>query len=213
MLLALPANAAEMTCEDALQLDAAKEVHWIGIDFREVQMVGLTGFGNPDAIFPGYLREWNDFIGDDPLMFSKIRAGLGARVVWAAGAVAPMNEAVTSDRIVSDRDFAGRSVPRERLAELVSDYDLGQASGIGLVFVMDHMVKSREYGCLYITFFDVETRTVLQVERVCGDAGGWGFRNYWLGPIKDAVAALVRVRRLRQVFIRENRCKRAVRSP
>ncbi len=200
-----------MSCEDALRLEDAREIHWLGIDYSAVQMVGRHAFQNPDAIFPGFLHAWNEFIGDDPLLIPKMRSGVGARVIWGAGAMVPVNEAVTKDRIVARGDFKGRSITPDRLADMVEGYEITAKTGVGLVFAMDHMVKEKESACLYVTFFDLASRSVLQSQRVCGDARGWGFRNYWLGPIKDAVASLFRIRRMRLLFIREQRCRKDAR--
>ena len=63
-------------------------------------------------------------------------------------------------------------------------------NGIGLVFIMDRLVKAQQMGCLYVVFFDVSTRKVVLSERIVTAAGGAGFRNFWFKPIKTAVAGL-----------------------
>ena len=73
------------------------------------------------------------------------------------------------------------------IAEMVSSYKLAQTNGLGLVYVMDRLVKNQDAGCLYVVFFDIESRAVVRSERTCGEAGGGGFRNYWFSPVKEAV--------------------------
>jgi len=69
-------------------------------------------------------------------------------------------------------------------------YKLTKDKGLGLVFIMDRLVKAQQTGCLYVVFFDIASRKVVRSERVCADAGGIGFRNYWFKPIKVAVEKL-----------------------
>ena len=62
--------------------------------------------------------------------------------------------------------------------------------GIGLIFVMDRLVKNQAVGCMYVVFFDIASRKIVRSERVCGRAGGAGFRNFWFRPIKETVKLL-----------------------
>jgi len=78
------------------------------------------------------------------------------------------------------------STPAE-LEKQVASYKLTKTSGLGLVFIMDRLVKAQETGCLYVVFFDVSSRKVLLSERVCEKTGGIGFRNYWFRPIKTVI--------------------------
>ena len=52
------------------------------------------------------------------------------------------------------------------------------------------MLKHLEQACLYSTLVDLATRAVIDSRRVCHPAGGFGFRNYWFAPVKEAVRTL-----------------------
>jgi hypothetical protein len=75
----------------------------------------------------------------------------------------------------------------DNIASAVRSYSLKADKGLGLVFIMDRLVKAQQTGCLYVVFFDIASRKVVSSERVCADAGGAGFRNYWFKPIKNVV--------------------------
>jgi hypothetical protein len=79
------------------------------------------------------------------------------------------------------------------IAGLVKSYKMENDKGLGLVFVMDRLVKAQETACLHVVFFDVASRKVVRTERVCSKAGGIGFRNFWFKPVKDAVKQLPRM--------------------
>jgi len=76
------------------------------------------------------------------------------------------------------------------ISAAVHSYKMKNDRGLGLVFIIDRLVKAQETGCLYVVFFDVGSRKVLHSERVCSKAGGIGFRNFWFRPIKDTVKKL-----------------------
>ena len=76
------------------------------------------------------------------------------------------------------------------IAEMVKSFKLDAREGMGLVFVMDRLVKNQAVGCMYVVFFDIPSRKVIRSERVCGRAGGAGFRNYWFRPVKETVERL-----------------------
>jgi hypothetical protein len=76
------------------------------------------------------------------------------------------------------------------IAAVVKGYELKCSKGLGLVFIMDRLVRAQQKGCLYVVFFDISSRKVVYSERLCEKASGAGFRNYWFGPVKHAVSKL-----------------------
>ena len=76
------------------------------------------------------------------------------------------------------------------IAAAIRSYRLQTRSGLGLVFIMDQLVKRQETSCMYVVFFDIASRTIVSQERVCTDAGGGGIRNHWFGSIKETVKRL-----------------------
>jgi len=110
-------------------------------------------------------------------------------------AVGTANDKATSKQIEREDGTREEKVNLSHLKEkdiasLVKSYKLKHDKGIGLVFVMDRLVKLQETGCLYVVFFDVSSRKVLKCERLSEKAMGFGFRNYWFRPIKEAAKKL-----------------------
>ena len=44
---------------------------------------------------------------------------------------------------------------------------------------MESFNKPKRIGTMWVTFFDIASKTVLLTEKMSGKAGGAGFRNYW----------------------------------
>jgi hypothetical protein len=170
------------------KLAEASELVWLGIDYSGVKMVGITGFNKPDEIFPGQLREWNGLFLNE--MLGELHARVGHPVRADVDAVMAKNRLATKDQIVESASLPGDNLQPEDVARMVGSYDLAGRAGVGLVLVMDVMLKHEERACLYTTFVDLGSRSVLESKRVCHRACGIGFRNFWFSPIKEAVRTL-----------------------
>jgi hypothetical protein len=170
---------------------------WCGLDYSMVKMIGTTDFAKPDQIFPGMLVAWNGLFMKEMLpelekMAKSVRTDLAA--VEASNEKASEKQVLREDGS-RDEMVTPTHIKEGDIADLVKSYKLKNTQGLGLVFVVDRLVKAQETGCLYAVFFDVSSRTGLSSQRFCERAGGMGFRNYWFRPIKDTVKKLPKVYR------------------
>lgn len=170
---------------------------WCGLDYSMVKMIGTTDFAKPDQIFPGMLVAWNGLFMKEMLpelekMAKSVRTDLAA--VEASNEKANEKQVLREDGS-RDEMVTPTHIKEGDIADLVKSYKLKNTQGLGLVFVVDRLVKAQETGCLYAVFFDVSSRKVLSSQRFCERAGGMGFRNYWFRPIKDTVKKLPKVYR------------------
>jgi len=155
-------------------------------------MIGTLDFRQPDQIFPGMLLTWNGLLMKEMLpqlekMAKSVRTDLKA--VEANNAKASTTQIQREDG-TRDEMVTPSHISQADLANVVRAYELKNDKGLGLVFIMDRLVKAQETGCMYVVFFDIASRKVVLSERVCAGAGGMGFRNYWFRPIKDTVKKL-----------------------
>jgi len=174
---------------------SANTLVWCGLDYSEVKMIGTMDFRQPDQIFPGELIKWNGLFMNE--MLPKLEA-MSPSVESDLDAVEARNQKASASQI--EREDGTRAekvdptdITASNIADIVSSYKLKHDSGVGLVFIMDRLVKAQEVGCLYVVFFDIGSRKVLHSERIVAPAGGFGFRNYWFRPIKTAVEKLPKI--------------------
>lgn len=165
---------------------------WCGLDYSRVKMIGTQDFRQPDQIFPGMLAKWNDLFMVE--MLPKLES-MAKSVESDLDAVTARNEKASGSQInradgTQDQMVKPTDITEADIAEAVRGYKLKHDQGVGLVFIMDRLVKVQETGCLYVVFFDVASRRVLHSERLCEKAAGFGFRNYWFRPVKAAVDKL-----------------------
>ena len=155
-------------------------------------MIGTLDFREPDQIFPGMLAKWNGLFMTE--MMPKLE-GMAKSVESDLDAVTARNEKTSGSQIertdgTMDEMVRPIHIIDADIAETVRGYKLKHDQGLGLVFIIDRLVKTQETGCLYVVFFDIGSRKVLYSERLCEKAGGMGFRNFWFRPVKAAVGKL-----------------------
>jgi hypothetical protein len=157
-----------------------------------VKMIGTQDFRNPEDIIPRMPEAWNELFMKEMLpKVEKLTASVRADVK----AVQPGNAKLDAKSILREDGTADQMVKPTHItdkdiAALVKGYELTYKQGLGLVFVMDRLVKTQQTSCLYVVFFDIASRKVVHSERVCEKAAGAGFRNYWFGSIKRVVKDL-----------------------
>ena len=170
----------------------AEHVVWLGIDYSQVQMIGTTDFNDADEIFPGYLEKWNTLYLTEQL--EELSARVKQPIKVDVGGVTAANNNASGDQILREAGHIGYvdqpNITRAQREEMLAGYTLDQNSGVGLVFVMEYMLKEAAQACLYVTFVDLSDRSILAEDRQCLAGGGFGFRNFWFRPVKEATAEL-----------------------
>ena len=189
VLLWALAAAAPIQAQDTASPDT---LVWCGLDYSMVKMIGTQDFRQPSTIFPGMLEAWNGLFMREMLpslekMAKSVRSDLAA--VGAKNAKATEKQIEHTDG-TRDEMVKPSHITEADIAKMVKEYELKNDKGLGLVFIMDRLVKAQETGCMYVVFFDIPSRNVVHSERLCAGAGGMGFRNYWFRPVKDVVKHL-----------------------
>lgn len=170
------------------------EIIWAGIDYSQVRMIGPAQFNDADAIFPGYLETWNDLFLRERIDI--VQEKTKKAVIPDIGAVTAANRTASARQIIESPDANSRidqtHITPAQIAGMVKAYNLKHQNGLGIVFIVDRLVKigKKGEGAVYVVGFDVATRQVLFAGRQVCPAQGYGFRNYWFRVIKEAETTL-----------------------
>lgn len=170
-------------------IDNPDALIWCGLDYSRAKMIGTTDFMRPEQIFPEMLIAWNGLFMKEMLPeLEKMSPSLGTDL----SAVGAANDKASAKQIEREDGTREEKVNLSHLKEkdiaaIVRSYKLKHEKGLGLVFIVDRLVKMQEMGCVYVVFFDVSSRKVLKSERFSEKAFGIGFRNYWFRPVKQVV--------------------------
>ena len=170
-------------------------VTFIGIDYSLCQFIGAGDFSDPTQVTTYYPGVWNKLMVTEQLEDMDKAIGPLAAVIKPVEA---NNAKVTPAQIIHEDGGDWSSTmstisESDRLA-LVKGYAIPNHHGLGLVLIMDRLVKMEALGCGWVTYFDIDSRTITAEERVCADAGGFGFRNYWFHPVKEMLRTMKKVK-------------------
>jgi hypothetical protein len=177
---------------------ASDTLVWAGLDYSKVRMIGPGQFNDPQSIFPGMLEAWNNLFLAERIRF--VEKETRKRVVTDIAGVTEVNKTATPSQIIaspgSDDTIDKSHLTPQDIAQAVKSYKLENKTGLGVVFIVDRLVKpdKKGQGAVYVVAFDVATREVVFSQREVSYAVGFGFRNYWFRIIKDAERALKQCR-------------------
>jgi hypothetical protein len=199
MLPSLALWAADKSVSPAVQaLLKSDTVIWAGLDYSLVRMYGTQDFQQPENIFPQMLNTWNSLFLTE-LVFHKserLQQATGKTVKAEIEGITARNQLAKADQVIrQDGVYCGAThIQDADIAAAIRSYPLTSTSGLGLVFIVDRLVKAEQKGAVYLVYFDVAKREVVSQQRVIVKAGGFGFRNYWFRVVKDALPELKKLR-------------------
>lgn len=178
LLLPFVVNA-QMTMKDFMEENC--DVVWFGLDFSQARLIGSEGFNDPVAIKEEYFAKWNHLMISEGDKYEWGRALQVSDLKYDYGVVDVVNDQVKVKSLVINKSY---SLSEGAIENCVRQYKIDDyTKGIGVVIVVESFDKIREQGFGYLTFFDIGSKRVLYHHKLIGEAGGFGFRNYWAGAI------------------------------
>jgi hypothetical protein len=167
-------------------------ITWLGVDYSQAKYVGDLGTVDQYEI-RRYFNKINELILNEPEKFDLNRAFHKDNVFVEVDPILDRNDAVKAKEIISRRSSRAYRLNNDSVRQIVKSYELPKSlSGIGVVFIAEAIDKNREETAFYVTGFDMQSRSILFIERVIGEAGGFGFRNHWATCIHEVLEDLDR---------------------
>ncbi len=166
------------------EIKSAPEIHWLGIDFTKVKMIGDEGFSDPETIAKQYIAfGWNDLLFDEYDKYNIKEFLRGKEVEKYPEYMAEYNEAVTADGLVITDDY---QLDEQDIKEAVEKYQNLEDGEIYMSLIVESFNKPEEEGSIWFTFFNGNNE-VLYTKEMIAEPGGFGFRNYWARSIYNAL--------------------------
>jgi len=160
------------------------EITWLGIDFTQTKFIGsATQFKDAGEITSSEFRDkyipgWNQLFVDEQKKYDVASAVKRAEVKYGMDVTEKSNNGIKGNFFSNDpNDY--KKLDEAKIADLVKKYDFQGKTGIGLIFFIDGMSKSKDEASGWVTFVDMKSKKVLLTEYKTGKAGGFGFKNYW----------------------------------
>lgn len=161
-------------------------VTWLGIDYSHCKLVGSfsefadAGRKSTWQIRDVYFPKWNAIIMQEPEkynvrgMLRRGDMGFDLDMISRINAETSLAEMeVFSPVIYSDED----------IRSFAAQYDFKTDSGIGIIFIAESMNKIMDEAWYHFVAVDMSTGKVILHERLRGQPGGVGLRNYWANSI------------------------------
>lgn len=160
-------------------------ITYLGIDFSNSKLIGDTAISLTD------LTTKFEAINNVPINeVKKYDIGAALKKTHLTNdltIVKERNDKTDPSTFLSKNDADFTKFKEADISKIVSGYNFKGKSGVGLVFIMEGLSKTREKASMYVTFVDMKTNKVIYTERMEGKAGGFGYRNYWVKPVWSVI--------------------------
>ena len=172
----------------------SSDITWLGIDFTQTKFIGsATQFKDAGEITNSdfrdkYIPSWNQLFINEQKKYDVAKAVKRSEVKYAMDVTEKANNAIKGN-FFSDDPNDYKKLDEQKIANLVKGYDFQGKSGIGLLFFIDGMSKSKDEASGWITFVDMNSKKVLLTQYTTGKAGGFGFKNYWAKSFHNMLKA------------------------
>lgn len=160
--------------------------YWYGVDYSNVKLIGdftapaSTKVNDHELIRDKYFKSWNDLIVRERNKFSVEALLRKDIVIYKTEMIDSINFKTQVDSLEGDRE---RLLEDEFVMNTISNYNLKQNKGVGVVLIAEYMDKIHIKASHILVVFNIESREILLKERFETIPVGFGMRNYWGGAI------------------------------
>jgi hypothetical protein len=157
-------------------------ITWLGIDFTDVKVLGHTDTEVED-LAERHFAGINDVVLNEPKKYDLPKAFHKATVATDLSFVKAKNKTISNTKIASANDADMSRFTKATIETMVKGYDFGSKKGIGVIFFMEGMSKTKERASMWVTIIDMSSKKVLYTERMEEKVGGFGLKNYYARSI------------------------------
>ncbi|MGE7776907.1 hypothetical protein [Chitinophaga caseinilytica] len=185
---ALSASAANaQTAKDVF--DTETKLTWIGLDWTKTRLIGDAA-AKADQIVEKNFVEVNQKVVNEYKKFDVAKAFRRSEVSTDIGPVNKRTAKIDPDNLLSDNSDDYQHLKPEDITTLVKGFDFNGKTGIGIVWFVEGINKTKKEMSAYVTLVDMKTKKVLFTERMVGKMGGkfgvaFGYANMYLSGVKS----------------------------
>jgi len=192
VLLLIVVNVQTISAQTKADIfDKKVPVTWLGVDYSQAKVIcsdskeitTKSGFLSSTQFKLVYTPQWNNLFIYEKDKYDVAGAVHRDSVKYAIDVTAKANLALGEKEFFSTNPADFKTLNETKIADLVKNYDFGGNDGIGLIFFVEGMSKSKELMGVWATFVDMKSKTVLLTKYGTGKPGGFGLRNYWASPL------------------------------
>ncbi len=152
---------------------------WMGLDFSQAKVIGERERLATDSQLKDMITAWNDLMIKEAPKYNTKKAFHKDQITIDFSPVLQHNESLDLSGMLLDNPIGGDKFTANTIQDIVSTYDFGKLSGIGLMLNVESFDKPADKGTIWFTFVDLATNQVLFTEQMTAPPAGRGVRNYW----------------------------------
>jgi hypothetical protein len=159
-------------------------VTWLGIDFSQMRFIGSEAANKASGevlnseFVNKFMPAWANLFITEPKTYNIPRASHRDTVHFAFKVTEAANNALTKNFFTENpNDFS--TLKEKDIVEVVKNYDFQGQKGLGMMLIVEGMSKATHLAGAWVTFVNMNDKTVLFTLYKTGNSRGFGFRNYW----------------------------------
>jgi len=183
LLSVLSISAGTSFAQNRTKAFSENDIVWYGVDYSLARFVLVSE--SAMQIVSNYIPSINAVIIQEQEKKYNFRKYFNKKAVTIElDNVNTNNQKIDPAKLVTNNP---NSITQDDVKKLISGYNAGGKTGMGLVFVAESMNKATSMGSFYVCFFDLATKEIIDSERMEGKAAGFGFRNFWAGAVYEVM--------------------------
>ncbi len=156
-------------------------VTFLGLDFTHMKFLLDDEKITDSELQNKYFRSWNDLMLEEKDKYNITKATGHIDIDYDMDMINTLNDKAKGP-FLTHKSSELKGMDESDISAIVKKYPL-KLSGVGLVFIIEGFSKARKEANLWVTYIDMDSKTVLKAVKVIREPGGSGFRNYWAGAI------------------------------
>ncbi len=182
------------TKDDILSGNA--DITFLGLDFSQTKFIGDAtqykdaGVITNDDFRDKYTAGWNQLFINEQKKYDVAKAiDYKKTITYDLDVTEKANSVLKKDFFSNDLGDYNK-LTADKIAAIVKKYNFQGKKGIGMIIFVEGMSKGKVEASAWVTFVDMGSKKVLLTAYKTGEAGGFGFKNYWakafLSILKDS---------------------------
>jgi hypothetical protein len=99
-----------------------------------------------------------------------------------------LNKKINENTFFTNNSSDLNLIDEAKIQDIINGYEFeNYGKGIGFIFIVDNLNKSKLEEVVWATFIDINTKKVLFTEKMKAEPKGFGLRNYWSNPFEKII--------------------------
>jgi hypothetical protein len=162
--------------------DPQSKLTWLGLDFSQAKIIGGEEQYKILDIHV-LLEDWNKLMVDEREKFNVTKMLHRKTIDYAIDVTLKHNADLNLDNLITNNMKETRHLGKDSIADIISGYDFGGHTGNGLIFIVESFSKIEEMSMVWVTFVDMDNKTVLFTRRLSAEGSGIMPRNFYANGI------------------------------